>query len=179
MGLLQVIGGTEIDPSRDIKTFLGSVGFSPAPGPEISCDLGRSLILFRESTRTNLAPRPGRPANNSTTNDQQSESNADSRVESTWIPLGISSAERTEVDQVIVYADGRAESDRVPCSESPSERAQIQCTILYYYTKDILVAISKWRRQSGGTRRTSYGCILIMPGHTPPKCQGITSVSIE
>jgi hypothetical protein len=38
------------------------------------------------------------PANNSTTNDQQPENNADSGVEFTWIPLGISSAERTEVD---------------------------------------------------------------------------------
>jgi hypothetical protein len=45
-----------------------------------------------------------------------------------------------------------------------------------YYTNDILIAISDWRRQTGGT---SYGCILIMFGHTPPKCQGITLVSIE
>jgi hypothetical protein len=82
---------------------LGSVGFSPAPGLEISCNPGRSLVLFLESTRTNLAPRPGRPANNSTTNDQHSENNADSSVESTWIPLGISSAERTEVDQPMLY----------------------------------------------------------------------------
>jgi hypothetical protein len=29
-----------------------------------------------------------------------------------------------------------------PCSESHSEGAQIQCTILYYYTNDILIAIS-------------------------------------
>jgi hypothetical protein len=40
----------------------------------------------------------------------------------------------------------------VLCSESPPERAQIQCTILYYYTNDILVAISDWRRQTGETR---------------------------
>jgi hypothetical protein len=39
----------------------------------------------------------------------------------------------------------------VPCSESPSEGAQIQCTILYYYTNDILVAISDWKRQTGVT----------------------------
>jgi hypothetical protein len=34
----------------------------------------------------------------------------------------------------------------IPCSESPPKWAQIQCTILYYYTNDILVAISDWRR---------------------------------
>jgi hypothetical protein len=49
-------------------------------------------------------------------------------------------------------ADGRVESDRVPCSESPPEGAQIQCTILYSYTNDILVAISDWKRQTGGIR---------------------------
>jgi hypothetical protein len=103
MGSSQVIGGTETDPSRYIKTSLGSVGFSPAPGLEISCSPGRSLVSFLESTRANLAPRPGRPTNNSTTNDQQSENNADSGVESTWIPFGISSAERTKVDQPILY----------------------------------------------------------------------------
>jgi hypothetical protein len=48
-----------------------------------------------------------------------------------------------------------------------------------YYTNDILVAISDWRRQTGEHGQASYGCILIMLGHTPPKCQGITSVSIE
>jgi hypothetical protein len=48
-----------------------------------------------------------------------------------------------------------------------------------YYTNDILVAISDWRRQTGEHGRTSCGCILIMFGHTPRKCQGITSVSIE
>jgi hypothetical protein len=100
---LQVIEGTETDQSRYIKTSLGSVRFSPAPGLEISCNHGRSLVLFLESTRTNLAPRPGRPANNSTINNQQSENDADSGVESTWIPFGISSAERTEVDQPILY----------------------------------------------------------------------------
>jgi hypothetical protein len=99
----QVFGGTETDPSRYIKTSLGSIGFSPAPGLEISSNPGRSLVLFFESTRTNLASRPGGPANNSTTNDQQSENNVDSGVEFTWIPLGISSAERTEVDQPIPY----------------------------------------------------------------------------
>jgi hypothetical protein len=98
MGPSQVIGGTETDPSLSIKTSLGSVGFSPAPGLETSCNPGRSLVVFLESTRTNLAPRPGKHANNSTTNDQQSENNADNGVESTWIPLSISSAERTEVD---------------------------------------------------------------------------------
>jgi hypothetical protein len=82
---------------------LRSVVLSPAPGLEISYNPGRSLFLFLESTRTNLAPRPGRPANNSTTNDQQFENNADSGVEFTWIPLGISSAERTEVDQSMLY----------------------------------------------------------------------------
>jgi hypothetical protein len=40
----------------------------------------------------------------------------------------------------------------VPCSESPPEGAQIQCTILYYYTNNILVAISDWRWQTGATR---------------------------
>jgi hypothetical protein len=99
----QVIEGTETDPSRYIQTSLGSVGFSPASGLGISCDPGRSLVLFLESTRTNLAPRPKRPANNSTTNDQQSENNVDNGVESTWISLGISSAERTLVDQPILY----------------------------------------------------------------------------
>jgi hypothetical protein len=49
-------------------------------------------------------------------------------------------------------ADSRVKSDQVPCSESPPEWEQIQCTILYYYTNDILVAISDWRRQAGGTR---------------------------
>jgi hypothetical protein len=99
----QVIGGTKTDASRSIKTSVGSVGFSPTPGLEIFCNPGRNLVLFLESTQTNLAPRPGRSANNSTTNDQQSENNADSGVESTWIPLDISSAERTEVDQPILY----------------------------------------------------------------------------
>jgi hypothetical protein len=102
MGPSQVIGGTETDPSGYIKTFLGSVGFSP-PGLEISCDSGRSMVLFLESTRTNLVSRPGRLANNSTTKDQQSKNNADSGVKSTWIPLGISSAERTEMGQPILY----------------------------------------------------------------------------
>jgi hypothetical protein len=37
--------------------------------------------------------------------------------------------------------------------ESPPEGAQIQCTIFHYYTNDILVAISDWRRQPGGTRQ--------------------------
>jgi hypothetical protein len=73
MGLSSAIGGTKTDPSRYIKTSLGSVGFTPAPGLKISCDPGRGLALSLELTRTNLAPRPGRPANNSTTNDQQSE----------------------------------------------------------------------------------------------------------
>jgi hypothetical protein len=103
MGPSQVIGGTEADPSRYIKKSLGYVEFSPAPGLEISCNPGQSLVLFLESTQTNLAPRPGRPANHSTTNDQQSENNADSGVESTWISFGISSAERTEVDQPVLY----------------------------------------------------------------------------
>jgi hypothetical protein len=40
----------------------------------------------------------------------------------------------------------------VPCSESSPEGAQIQCTILYHYTNDVFVAISYWRRQTGGTR---------------------------
>jgi hypothetical protein len=39
----------------------------------------------------------------------------------------------------------------VPCSENPLEGAQIQCKILSY-TNDILVAISDWRRKTGGTR---------------------------
>jgi hypothetical protein len=98
MGLSQVIGGIETHPSRYAKTFLGSVGFSPAPGLEISCNPGRSLVLFIESARTNLAPRPGIPANNSMTNDLQPENNVDSGVESTWVPLDVSSTERTEVD---------------------------------------------------------------------------------
>jgi hypothetical protein len=33
----------------------------------------------------------------------KAEHNVDSGVESMWIPLGISSAERTEVDQPILY----------------------------------------------------------------------------
>jgi hypothetical protein len=48
-----------------------------------------------------------------------------------------------------------------------------------YYTTDILVAISDWRRQTGEQGRTSCGCILMMLGHIPRKCEGITSVSIE
>jgi hypothetical protein len=103
MGPSQVIGGTGTDPSHSIKTSLGSVGFSPAPGLEISGNPGRSLVLFLESTQTNLAPIPGKPANNSATNNQQSENNADSDMESTRIPLGISYIERTEVDQPILY----------------------------------------------------------------------------
>jgi hypothetical protein len=103
MGSSQVIGDTDTEPSRYIKISLGSVGFSPAPGLEIFCNPGRSLVLFLESTRLNLASRPGRPANNSTTKDQQSENNAESGVESTWIPLGISSAERKEMDHLILY----------------------------------------------------------------------------
>jgi hypothetical protein len=99
----QVIGGTETDSSHYIKTSLGSVGFNSAPGLKISCNPGQNLVLFLDSTRTNPAPRPERPANNSATNDQQSENNAESGVQSTWIPLGISSAERTEVDQPILY----------------------------------------------------------------------------
>jgi hypothetical protein len=102
MGPSQVIGGRETDPSRYVKISLGTVGFSPAPGLEISCNPRRNLVSFLESTRTNLAPRPGKPANNPTTNDQQSENNVDSGVESIWIPLGIFSAERTEMDQPII-----------------------------------------------------------------------------
>jgi hypothetical protein len=48
-----------------------------------------------------------------------------------------------------------------------------------YYTNDILVAISDWRRKTGGTRPNKLSVILIMLGHTLRKCQGITSVSIE
>jgi hypothetical protein len=88
MGPSQVIGGTETDPSRYIKMSLGSVGFSPATGLEIFCNPGRSLVLFLQSTQTNLAPRPGRPANNSTTKDQESKNSADSGVVSNWIPHG-------------------------------------------------------------------------------------------
>jgi hypothetical protein len=50
MYVSQVIGGTETDPSRYIETSLGSVGFSPAPGLEISYNPGQSLILFLEPT---------------------------------------------------------------------------------------------------------------------------------
>jgi hypothetical protein len=63
----RVIGGTETDPSHYIKTSLKSVGFSPAPELEMSWNPGRILVWFLESTRTNLAPRPGRPAKDSTT----------------------------------------------------------------------------------------------------------------
>jgi hypothetical protein len=106
MGPSQVIRGAEIDPSRYIKTSLGSVGFSPAPGLEISCNPGRRLALFLESRRTNLAPRPGRSANNSTTNDQQSKNNPDSGMESTWIPLGISSLrDARDRRKLVVHAD--------------------------------------------------------------------------
>jgi hypothetical protein len=48
-----------------------------------------------------------------------------------------------------------------------------------YHINDILVAISDWRRQTGEQGRTSCACILMMLAHTPRKCQGITSVSIE
>jgi hypothetical protein len=40
----------------------------------------------------------------------------------------------------------------VSCSESHPKGAQIQCTILLYYTNDIVVAISDWRRKTGVTR---------------------------
>jgi hypothetical protein len=48
----------------------------------------------------------------------------------------------------------------------------------------IIQAISWSQSQIGGGRpgehsRISCGCILIMSGHTPRKCQRITSVSIE
>jgi hypothetical protein len=49
----------------------------------------------------------------------------------------------------------------------------------------IIIQMIFWSQsQIGGGRpgkhgRTSCGCILIMFGHTPRKCQGITSVSIE
>jgi hypothetical protein len=48
----------------------------------------------------------------------------------------------------------------------------------------IIQMISWSQSQIGGGRpgehgRTSCVCILIMLGHTPRKCQGITSVSIE
>jgi hypothetical protein len=128
----QVIGGTETDRSCYIKTSLGSVGFSPAPGLEISCNPGRSLVLFLESTRTNLTPRPGRPANNSTINDQQSENNAASSVESIWIPLGISFAERTQVDQPILYWSHSSRNMRSSWCKRSSEirgtRRQCQAT---------------------------------------------------
>jgi hypothetical protein len=48
-----------------------------------------------------------------------------------------------------------------------------------YHSNDILVAISDWRRQTGGTRPNKLWCILIVLGHTPRKCQGIAAVSIE
>jgi hypothetical protein len=77
----------------------------------------------------------------------------------------------------------------VRCSESPPEGAQIHCTILY----NIIQMISWSQSQIGGGRPgrlgrtgrtgehdwTSCGCILIKLDHTPRKCQGITSVSIE
>jgi hypothetical protein len=49
---------------------------------------------------------------------------------------------------------------------------------------NIIETISWSQSQIGGGRpgehdRTNCGCILIMLGHTPPKCQGIPSVSIE
>jgi hypothetical protein len=40
--------------------------------------------------------------NNRTPNDQQSENNADRRVESTWVPLGQCSTQGAEVDESIV-----------------------------------------------------------------------------
>jgi hypothetical protein len=49
----------------------------------------------------------------------------------------------------------------------------------------IIIQMIPWSQsQIGGGRpgqhgRTSCGCILIMLGHTPRKCQGIISVSIE
>jgi hypothetical protein len=49
----------------------------------------------------------------------------------------------------------------------------------------IIIQMISWSQsQIGGGRpgqhgRTSCECILIMLGHTPGKCQGITSVSIE
>jgi hypothetical protein len=40
----QAIGGSEIDLSHDIKKPLGFVAFYLAPGLEISCYAGRSLV---------------------------------------------------------------------------------------------------------------------------------------
>jgi hypothetical protein len=71
---------TRVATSERLLDLLGSVQYQ---GWKISCHPGRSLVLFLESTGTNLASRPGKPANSSTTNDQQSENNADSGVEST------------------------------------------------------------------------------------------------
>jgi hypothetical protein len=102
MGPSQVVGGTETDPSPYIKTFLGLLGSVQHQGWKYLVTLDEAWFYF-SNQRTNLALRPGRPANNSRTNDQQSEHNADSGVESAWIPLGISSAERTEVDRPILY----------------------------------------------------------------------------
>jgi hypothetical protein len=48
-----------------------------------------------------------------------------------------------------------------------------------YYTNDILVAISDWRQQTGGTRPNKLWVHSDSLRHTLRKCQGITSVSIE
>jgi hypothetical protein len=58
LDLSPAIGGSETDPSHDIKTALGSIAFHPGPGLEISCHVGRSLVVFLESTRINLASGP-------------------------------------------------------------------------------------------------------------------------
>jgi hypothetical protein len=47
------------------------------------------------------------------------------------------------------------------------------------YTNDILSQSQTEGGRPGKHGRTSCGCILIILGHTPQKCQGITSVSIE
>jgi hypothetical protein len=48
-----------------------------------------------------------------------------------------------------------------------------------YSISDILVAISDWRRQTGGTRPNKLWVHSDKLGHTPRKCQGIPSVSVE
>jgi hypothetical protein len=48
-----------------------------------------------------------------------------------------------------------------------------------YHTNDILLQSQMGGGRPGQHGRTSCGCILIMLGHIPRKCQGIILVSIE
>jgi hypothetical protein len=152
-------GGTEADLGSDgNRTIAGPLGAKYAPVAR-HCHLGRVVDLFTQWASVSMI-YCGRLPEKLLSIGSGTQFNHQSLC---WRSCGIWSGSMFHV----------------PCSESPPEGAQIHCTIVYYYTNDILVSISDWRRQTGEHGRTSCGCILIMLGHTSRKCQGITSISIE